>query len=280
MQALNNKITLITGAGSGIGRALAIQLANQDCKLILTDINNAALQETATLLPNTGELLLETLDVASLQQWEQLKAKTMATYKHVDILINNAGVALCQPFSDMSLENLDWLMNVNFKGVVFGCKVFLPLLEKSPDAHIVNISSVFGMIGVPTQSAYNASKFAVRGLTESLHQELHETPINVSCIYPGGIKTNIVKNARYFEGPDGITNQQDASSEFANIAMTTAEKAASTILKGILKNKKRILIGPDARAIDWMQRLLPNSYDKLLRLGLKGKQQRQRLKTT
>ena len=130
MQTLNNKIALITGAGSGIGRALAIQLANRDCKLILTDVNNGALQETATLLPNTDEHLLETVDVASLQQWEQLKAKAVAKYKHVDILINNAGVALCQPFSDMSIENLDWLMNVNFKGVAFGCKVFLPLLDK------------------------------------------------------------------------------------------------------------------------------------------------------
>ena len=280
MQTLNNKIALITGAGSGIGRALAIQLANQDCKLILTDINQNALQETATLLPNTGDHLLEAVDVASLQQWEQLKAKTLAKHTRIDILINNAGVALCQPFSDMSLENLDWLMDINFKGVVFGCKIFLPLLEKSPDAHIVNVSSVFGMIGVPTQSAYNASKFAVRGLTEALYQELHETLINVSCVYPGGIQTNIVKNARYFEGPEGITNQQDASCEFAKIAKTTPDKAARTILKGILKNKKRILIGADARAIDWLQRLLPNSYDKLLRLGLKGKQQKQRLETT
>lgn len=153
MQTLNNKIALITGAGSGIGRALAIQLANQRCKLILTDINNNALQETAALLPHTEDHLLASIDVASLTQWEHLKTKTVTKYTHIDIIINNAGVALCQPFNDMSLANLDWVMDVNFKGVVFGCKVFLPLLEKSPDAHIVNVSSVFGMISVTTQSA-------------------------------------------------------------------------------------------------------------------------------
>ncbi len=238
------KIAVITGAGSGIGRALALQLNREGCELYLSDINGSSLEETLRLLsrkdvPANGHVL-DVADKAGMHAWAEQIA---AARGHVDIVINNAGVALISTVEASSYENIEWLMGINFWGVVYGTQAFLPLLRRSTQGHLVNLSSVFGLIGVPTQSAYNAAKFAVRGYTEALRQEMHGTNVHVCCVHPGGIKTNIARAAR---GGDTAMSVEERGNEFEKLARTTPEVAAQKIIAAIEKRKKRLLIGLDA----------------------------------
>lgn len=274
MKSLRDKVVVITGAGSGIGRALAVELAAAGCKLALSDINETAVKDVARQLSDNGKsVIADRLDVADRAAFYAYADRVIKHFGGANIIINNAGVALGATVEDTSYEDFEWLMGINFWGVVYGTKAFLPHLKQADEGHIVNISSVFGLIGVPTQSAYNAAKFAVRGFTESLRQELEIEGSSVSCtsVHPGGIKTNIANAARMTSSVENITGKgaDDARREFEKMFRTTPEEAAATIIAGIRGNKRRVLIGADAVAIDTMQRLLPTSYQKLLVGGQK-----------
>ena len=264
MSYFGGKHAVITGAGSGIGRALAQQLNTQGCSLWLSDINEDNLNQTrASLSRQSLPVDTQIVDVADRELVHAWAQRIGETATNVDLLINNAGVALMATVEENRYEDLDWLMNINFWGVVHGTKAFLPLLRLSKQGHLVNVSSVFGMIGVPTQSAYNAAKFAVRGYTESLRQEMADTNVHVMCVHPGGIKTNIVANAR------GVadTEREQRSADFTAFAKTTADSAAQQLLKACEKKKKRLMIGNDARYIALLTRLFPVNYAKFLPMG-------------
>jgi NADP-dependent 3-hydroxy acid dehydrogenase YdfG len=266
MKTLSTKIVAITGAGSGIGRALAVQCAELGASLAISDVNEAGLEETALLArpKSTGQVHSARVDVGqrdAIYAWaEQVKSEVGSA----DVLVNNAGVSLSQTIAKMRDEDFFWLMNINFWGVVHGTRAFLPQLLSRPEAHLVNLSSVFGLIAVPTQAAYNASKFAVRGFTECLRQELSATSVCVTCVHPGGIKTNIVRNGRHFVDASGNSDAAVTAREFDKVARTSPEEAARQIVHAILHRKPRLLIGLDAVLIDRMQRLLPASYDNLV----------------
>lgn len=265
MKNFQGRVAVITGAGSGIGRALALNLAQRGCKLALSDIRAESVQETAQLCERfTRDVMVDAVDVADKQAMMAYPEKVAQRFGGAHIVINNAGVAVSATVEETSIEDYEWLMGINWWGVLYGTKFFLPYLQKADEAHLVNVSSVFGIIGVPTQSAYNAAKFAVRGFTESLRQELEGTHIGVSCVHPGGIKTNIAAAARYKTGPNGETNHASAAEKFANLAQTTPEEAAATIVRGIEKKSPRILIGADAVAIDVMARSMPEAYTAVL----------------
>jgi NAD(P)-dependent dehydrogenase (short-subunit alcohol dehydrogenase family) len=274
MKNLSGRVAVITGAGSGIGRALAENLGAQECRLALADINEKGLKETTDSLTAKGvKVLAKKLDVADRKAVYAFADEVMKKFGEVHLVFNNAGVALGATVEKMSYEDFEWLMNINFWGVVYGTKAFLPYLKQADEGHIINISSIFGLIGVPTQSAYNAAKFAVRGFTESLRQELEIEGLTVSCtsVHPGGIKTNIAKNARMNDDVSDITgtDPKRAAADFEKLFRTTPEEAAATILNGVQRNKRRVLIGADAVAVDTMQRLLPTTYQRLMASGQK-----------
>ena len=256
------KQAVITGAGSGIGRALAKHLNNDGCELWLSDVNETGLAETVASLPRQDVAChSQRLDVADKSAVHDYADTISSDKGHIDLLVNNAGVALSNRVDEQSYEDFEWLMNINFWGVVYGTTAFVPLLKRSPRGHLVNISSVFGIVGVPTQSAYNASKFAVRGFTEALRQETADTNLTVCCVHPGGIKTNIAKAAR--GGTPGMT-VEERGELFDQLARTTAESAAAQIIKATTRGKKRLLIGADAHYISWISRLLPTNYPSLM----------------
>jgi len=265
VKSLDNKVCVVTGAGSGIGRHLAINLAKEGAILALSDINADNLKETISLakLPKK-RVLTRTFDVGNKQDFHDFSATVEKEFGHVDVVINNAGVTVSETIEDTAYEDFEWLMNINFWGVVYGTKAFLPILKRSPEACIVNISSIFGFVGIPSQGAYNASKFAVRGFTEALRLELKDTSVTPICVHPGGIKTNIVNNARVFSGFTANQSKDDLKSLFDKMTYTQPEQAANTIIKGIKKKQRRVLIGPDARAYDFMARVFPNHYDIVL----------------
>jgi len=266
----NGKIAVITGAGSGIGRALAQQLNREGCRLLLCDISEEGLTATLQSLsqsaaPAQGHIM-DVADKGAMQAW----AKTIAEeHGHIDILVNNAGVATGAPVEETKYEDIEWLMGINFWGVVYGTMEFLPLLRKAPQGHLVNMSSIFGIVGIPTQSAYNAAKFAVRGYTEALRHEMVDSNIHVCCVHPGGIKTNIVRNAR-MHGTE--SEREEGVANFDKLAYTSAESAAAQIVKAIEKRKKRLLVGKDAKFISVISRLFPVNYPRFLPgLGSIGK---------
>lgn len=262
MAYVQGKIAVITGAASGIGRALALQLNRDGCELFLSDINEGGLNETVSLLTRKDiPAVSQVLDVASKEAVHAWADHIAASKGHVDIVINNAGVALLATVEECDYANLEWLMGINFWGVVYGTQAFLPLLRKSGQGHLVNLSSVFGLIAVPTQSAYNAAKFAVRGYTEALRQEMAGTNVHVCCVHPGGIKTNIARVAR---GGNQTLTPEQRGQEFERLAKTSPEVAAQKIITAIEKRKPRLLIGPDAVIISLMCRLFPVSYTRFI----------------
>ncbi|ERP87058.1 acetoin dehydrogenase [Marinobacter sp. ES-1] len=261
MKDLKNKVAVVTGAGSGIGRALASVLAAKGCRLALSDVNEAGLAETVAACGG-ADVRSYLLDVSDRDAIYAHAEQVRADFGQVNLVINNAGVALSASVREMTDEDFKWVMDIDFWGVAHGTRAFLPHLIESGEGHVVNVSSVFGLIGVPKQSAYNAAKFAVRGFTESLRQEmkLENQPVQVSCVHPGGIRTNIANSARMGKSENGEAQRKG----FDKIAMTTPEKAAEIIVKGILKNESRILVGPDAWGIDAINRLLGSAYQPLV----------------
>jgi len=273
MKQLAGKVAAITGAGSGIGQALALELAQLGCEVAISDKNEAGLQETMQRVQALGaKCSSTTLDVADRTAVYAWADQVVAHHGRVNLIFNNAGVSLSETVESMSYENFEWLMNINFWGVVYGTKAFLPYLKQSGEGHIINISSVFGIIGVPSQSAYNAAKFAVRGFTESLREEmqLEGARVGVTCVHPGGIKTNIVRSSRIGDvGKAGSSNPAKAAAMFEKAARTTPQEAAKVILAGVRKRSPRVLIGTDAHIIDTVQRLLPTGYQDILVWGAK-----------
>lgn len=259
MTNLAGAVAVITGAGSGIGRALAHELAAHGARLALSDVNGTALEETRTLLKSNQDatqIATYVVDVSRARAVEAFAKEVERDFGRVSLLINNAGVALFGTFAELSTEEMEWLMGVNYWGVVYGCKFFLPALQREPEAHIVNMSSVFGLIAPAGQSAYAASKFAVRGFTQALRQELIDSNITVTCVHPGGVRTNIANNGRGGAATRS-EDQQEARERFNKIVRTTPESAARTIVNGIMRKQARVLIGRDAYQIDFFQRLMP-----------------------
>ncbi|MDP1821105.1 MAG: SDR family NAD(P)-dependent oxidoreductase [Acidimicrobiales bacterium] len=272
MKDLQGRIAAVTGAGSGIGRALAAELAGRGCHLALSDIDKAGLEETVELAERPGVLVTaQALDVADRLGMEQWSQQVVDDHGSVHLIVNNAGVALGSTVDAMSYEDFDWLMGVNFWGVVHGTKAFLPHLKAAGEGHIVNISSVFGLVGIPSQSAYNAAKFAVRGFTEALRIELDLERSGVSCttVHPGGIKTNIARNGR-FDGSVQMFGQDPSklveASERAFI--TSPQRAAKVILRAVEADKRRVMIGPDGHLLNALAHLPPGVYQRLIGLGV------------
>jgi len=272
MNKLDQCVAVITGAGSGIGRALSIELAKRGAQLAISDINQANLDETKetilTLKPNT-KVVTTVLDVADEDAFFEYASACQKEFGGVNLIINNAGVALSSgSLWETPLDDFKWLMNINFYGVLYGTKSFLPMLQQAEWGHIVNISSLFGLIGIPEQSAYNASKFAVRGMTEALRHELKSSNSKVSCtsVHPGGIMTNIARAAKIVErdGIDSKALREQTTEQFEKLAKTTPEQAAQQIINAVLKDKARLLIGSDAKIGDAIQRLLPSRYYNLI----------------
>ncbi len=258
MKHLADKVAAITGAGSGLGRSLALVLADEGCHLALADINLQGLQETARLLEGKPiKTSSQQLDVADREQVYAWADATVREHGAVDLIINNAGVAVFEKLEKLSYEDFEWVFNVNFWGVVYGTRAFLPYLKQRPEGHIVNISSINGMVPFPDNGPYNVAKFALRGFNLTLVQEMRGTPVHVTSVHPGGIQTNIVRNARFRKPADREINQNDLVEVFASIAKTTPDQAARKIVKGIKKNRERLLVGLDAKFIDAMSRLAP-----------------------
>jgi NAD(P)-dependent dehydrogenase (short-subunit alcohol dehydrogenase family) len=265
------KAIAVTGAGSGIGRALALALAQRGAKLALADKDAEGLAETTRQLGNYP-VWTRAFDVTDHAALKDFVTGAAAEYGGLDGIVNNAGLSVVAPFADCPRADFDRVMAVNFDAVVEGTRLALPYLKARGSGWIVNISSVFGMMGYPTQSAYNASKFAVRGFTEALHLELSATDpgICVIRVHPGGIKTNVARNAKVIAMMPGTPNALDSAAEFEKAARTTPEEAAEVIVKGMERRRHRVLIGPDARMIDWMVRLFPVGYWKRIGAFLGG----------
>ena len=267
MKSFENKVAAITGAGSGIGRGLALDLGKRGCHLALSDVNEEGLRETAAQLEASGVRVTSSrVDVADRDAVYAWADETANGHGGVNLIFNNAGVALASTVESMSYEDFEWLMNINFWGVVYGTKAFLPHLKASGEGHVINISSVYGLAGIPSQSAYNSAKFAVRGFTESLRQELDMMGCGVSAtsVHPGGIKTGIARSSRIDSSIRDLgVNDVGAREKFEKTFITSADKAARVILDGVRRNQRRVLIGPDARVFDWMVWLLPSGYQRI-----------------
>jgi short-subunit dehydrogenase len=275
MKNFKNKVAAITGAGSGIGQQLAILLAKEGCHLSLSDVNEQGLVETVEKLKDTDvRVTIKKLDVSDRIAVKTWAEETVQDHGSVNMIFNNAGVALASTVEGASYEELEWIVNINFWGVVYGTKEFLPFIKQTGDGHIVNISSLFGLTAQPTQSAYNATKFAVRGFTESLRQELDMENCGVSalCVHPGGIRTNIANAARMNNSVRSLgINPEKSAKSFNKLLRCPPEEAARQILEAVKKDKRRLLIGNDAKALDLLQRLLPTGYQKVIAFASKSK---------
>jgi len=267
---LNNKVVVITGAGSGIGRALAVNLARKGSLLALSDVDEAGLAETVALANQAGapEVRSDRLDVADRDAFASYAAAVASHFGRVNVVINNAGVALAGEVADLSYDDMEWITRINFWGVVHGTKEFLPHLIASGDGHVVNLSSLFGLVAMPGQSAYNATKFAVRGFTEALREEmlLGKHRVGVSCVHPGGIKTAIARNARVAATED---KQKTADLFDKKLAKMTPERAAEIIVRGIEKNQARVLVGMDAHALHQFAKFAGSRYEDVVALASK-----------
>ncbi len=270
MKSFEDKVAAITGAGSGIGRSLALKLAKQGCAVALSDVNEAGLAETASLVASASTVRVTTqrVDVAQRAEVEAWAQQVVADHGRVNLVFNNAGVALGATIEGVSYEDFEWIMGINFWGVVYGTKAFLPHLEASGDGHVVNISSVFGLFSQPSQGTYNASKFAVRGFTEALRQELEfkGSPVSATCVHPGGIKTNIARDARFCDSMKTVIAKEESHGKamMEKLFITSAEKAADEILRAVRRDRRRVLVGPDAKVIDAFVRLMPTGYQRVV----------------
>ena len=266
MKPLTDKVAAVTGAGAGIGRALATNLAAKGCHLAISDVNEQGLQETAGLITNHNvKVTTHIVDVANREQVYQYADDVVSQHGRANIIINNAGVSVADSIECVSYEDFEWVVGINFWGVVYGTKAFLPHLKKEPEGHIVNISSINGIIPNPLNGIYCSTKFAVKGFTETLCQELRGTSVGVSVVHPGGIKTDIVRHARIRRHINPNKTQEEMAADFdEKVAKNTADFAAQTILSGIEKNKQRVLVGGDAKFLDRMTRLFPAGASRFL----------------
>lgn len=266
MKTFKNKVVAVTGVGSGIGRALAKQLKEKGAKLALNDFNAATLQETIDLLGGESpDIYGRSFDVSNKDAFYQYAEDVNNHFGQVDCIINNAGVALGSVSTeDLTYKDFEWVFGINFWGMVYGTKAFLPIIKKQEEGNITNISSIFGIAGIGYQTAYCTTKFAIRGFTESLRMEMHkESPrVSICSVHPGGIKTNIARDSKPAERQDGTLYEGDDAmlEEVEKAFITSPDKAAQTILSGILSRKERILIGPDAKRADYTIRLFPTKY--------------------
>ena len=263
MKQLKNKVVVITGAGSGIGKALAIQFAREGCLVAINDIKSEYLQETVDIIQGIGGKASPHLaDIACRESVKKFSQEVIDQYGRADILINNAGVSIAR----MNIQEIDWeyweyMMNVNFWGTLNCIKTFYPYLQSQPEAHIVNISSIYSLSGVRDRGAYCASKFAVRGLTETMIQEARGTSVRISSVLPGGVRSKI---AHHSKGFSDIREQKKIIEMQERFSKTSPEKAAQIILKGVNRNKKRILIGWDSRLMDFIIWLFPKRSGKII----------------
>lgn len=270
MWDLTGGVAVVTGAGSGIGRELGKRLAREKMSLALADINEATLKETLTQIGDSGApISTHLVNVADPKQVEQFAGDVLARHQRVTLLINNAGVAMHGTFEEISVADLEWLMGINFWGMVYGVRNFLPILKQQPQSRIVNLSSIFGIISPAGQTAYCASKFAVRGFTEALMHELEATTVGVSCVHPGGIKTPISRNARLGASADAKFHAAGVTLFEKRLARTSPETAAARIVDGVKRGEARILVGKDAIQLERMSRLFPVAYWKIMMKGLK-----------
>jgi short-subunit dehydrogenase len=268
MTAIKGAAAAVTGAASGIGRALALELAARGCNLALADRDEAGLQAVVAEIGSDGKRKVTThrVDVGEPHEIADFAQAATSAHPALNIVINNAGVALLGQFSEIDQAQMDWLFNINFWGVVHSTRAFLPHLARQSEAHIANLSSIFGIIAPPGQTAYCAAKFAVRGFSESLRHELRmaKSPIRLSVVHPGGVSTNIVRNCRTGVAVTDNARRAQSIEFFDAVARTTPKAAALRIIEGIEKNQPRILIGSDARFMDLLQRFRPASYWSVL----------------
>jgi short-subunit dehydrogenase len=266
MKSFEGKVAAITGAGSGMGRTLAVELARRGCHLALSDINETGLVQTMKeCIVHGVRVTLQRLDVSDRAAVFSWASQVSEDHGRINLIFNNAGVALAAPAETARIEDFEWIMGINFWGVVHGTQAFLPYLRASGDGHVINTSSLFGIIAMPTQGAYNASKFAVRGYTEALRMELEMEGVSVSatCVHPGGVATNIATASRIDNNIQLLTGRDaDAHRRQANrlINATKPDDAARQILAGVQRNARRVLIGSDARRVDFISRLMGSAY--------------------
>jgi short-subunit dehydrogenase len=270
MKSFKDKVVVITGAGSGIGRALSVDIARRGGLLAVSDVNEAGLEETVDLLKQAGatQVKADLLDVADREAFRAYADDVLAHFGRVNVVVNNAGVALSGRIEDLDWDDIDWIIGIDFWGVVHGTKFFLPALIESGDAHIVNISSLFGLISMPDQGFYNAAKYAVRGFTEALREEMlidgHR--VGVTAVHPGGIKTAVARSARYSVKDDAAKTAQFFDEKLAKM---TPERAAEIIVKGVLKDQARVLVGLDAHLLHTLGKLTGSRYQDIVAFGAK-----------
>ena len=267
MNEFLGKVAVITGAGSGIGRALAVSLAQQGCNLALADINTESLEQTQVILDSdlfdgSVQVTLHTVDVSQWSDVQALAESVKEQHGRVNLLINNAGVGLGSLFKDASLDDMRWVMDINYWGVVYGCKAFLPLIKKTGGSTIVNVSSVFGLVTVPMSTAYCSSKFAVRGFSDALRHEVGYmgSDIKVACAFPSGIKTAIAQNSKVTLHTKSKKSVEQQKANMEAHFLITPDQAATDILNGVRKGKSRIKVGKGSTLMDLASRLFPVNY--------------------
>lgn len=260
MRTLNGRVAVVTGAASGIGRALASRLADEGCDVALVDRDREGLESLAKEIVEKGRRAsVHEIDVRDRARLAALPDEVVTEHGHVHVLVNNAGVALSGTLADDPIDDLDWIVDINFWGVVLGCKHFLPVLEREDEAHIVNLSSLFGLVGLPSVGAYCATKAAVRSYSESLGAELHGTGITVTSVHPGGVATNIMRSARLADEADRV----EAVASFERFGITP-DRAAARIVAAIKKRRTRLRIGWETYLSDWIKRLAPITSNRIV----------------
>jgi len=269
MKSFENRVAAVTGGASGMGRSLGVALAKRGCHVALSDVNEAGLEESARLARAYGtKVTTQRLDVADRDAVYAWADQVVRDHGRCNAIFNNAGVAFGSTAEGSKYEDMEWIFAINFWGVVHGTKAFLPHLRASGEGHVVNTSSLFGLLAFPGQSSYNATKFAVRGFTEALRIELEMTnaPVSATSVHPGGIKTNIARAARRCSSIEelGVKNDDSSAERFERLFRMTADDAAEVILRGVLKNQRRVLVGSDAKMFDALQRALPEKYHWLI----------------